>query len=129
MTVIDAGVVVEALIDDGELGRAARGALTGRCSAPELVDLEVGAVLRRLVLAGRLSERRAGSAVQDLHDLPLERVSHRPLLERCWALRGSVRFYDAVYVALAELLAVPLVTTDARLAAAPGPHCAFVLVG
>ena len=129
MTVIDAGVLVAALVDEGPQGEAARAALEQPCSAPEIVDLEVGAVLRRLVLTGRVTARRAGAAVHDLHDLPVERASHRPLLERCWALRGSVSFYDAAYVALAELLGVPLVTTDARLASAPGPRCAFVLVG
>jgi predicted nucleic acid-binding protein len=128
VTVVDAGVAVEALISDNELGKAARRALREPCTAPELIDIEVGSALRRLVLAGRLSERRARLALHDLHDLPLVRSPHRPLLPRCWALRGSVTFYDAAYVALAELLAVPLVTTDGRLAAAPGPRCEFALL-
>lgn len=128
MTVVDAGVIVEALIADSDLGRAARGALSGRSTAPELVDLEVGSALRRLVLAKRLTARRAGAALQDLHELPIHRAPHRPLLDRCWSLRGSITFYDAAYVALAELLAVPLVTTDARLAAASGPRCSFELL-
>ena len=128
MTVIDAGVVVEALISDNDLGQAARGALSARCTAPELVDLEVGATLRRLVLARRLTARRASAAVQDLYDLPLQRASHRPLLDRCWALRDSVTFYDAAYLALAELLGVPLVTTDSRLSRAPGLRCQVLVI-
>lgn len=128
MTVVDAGVAVEALISDTELGQAARRAFREPCRAPELIDIEVGSALRRLVLAGRLSERRARLALHDLGDLPLVRAPHRPLLPRCWALRGSVTFYDAAYVALAELLAVPLVTTDRRLTAAAGPRCRFVVL-
>jgi predicted nucleic acid-binding protein len=31
--------------------------------------------------------------------------------------------YDAAYVALAELIDVPLLTADAKLAATPGPTC------
>lgn len=31
--------------------------------------------------------------------------------------------YDATYVALAELVDVPLLTADAKLAASPGPTC------
>ena len=36
--------------------------------------------------------------------------------------------YDAAYVALAEALAVVLVTADAILARAPGSHCAIELL-
>jgi predicted nucleic acid-binding protein len=37
-----------------------------------------------------------------------------------WALRHNLTTYDASYLALAEALDVPLVTTDAALAAVPG---------
>jgi predicted nucleic acid-binding protein len=37
-----------------------------------------------------------------------------------WALRHNMTAYDAAFVVLAETLAVPLVTCDARLARAPG---------
>ena len=36
--------------------------------------------------------------------------------------------YDAVYVALAEALAVPLITCDARLASAPGHSAVIELI-
>jgi predicted nucleic acid-binding protein len=128
VTVVDAGVVVAALVVDTELGIRAREAMGSRLSAPELIDLEVGSALRRLTLDGRLTAHRAKAALEDLHDLPLTRVSHRPLLARCWELRGSVTFYDSSYVALAEALSVPLLTTDARLARASGPRCTISLV-
>jgi predicted nucleic acid-binding protein len=35
-------------------------------------------------------------------------------------MRGAVTAYDALYLALAEGLRSPLLTTDARLANAPG---------
>ncbi len=59
----------------------------------------------------------------DLRDWPGDRFSHQPLLDRVWELRGSVRAWDGFYVALAEALQATLVTSDARLAAAPGPRC------
>ena len=51
---------------------------------------------------------------------------HHKLAARAWELRGSVTYYDASYVALAELLDAPLVTLDRRLAQAHGPRCAFL---
>jgi predicted nucleic acid-binding protein len=41
-----------------------------------------------------------------------------------WELRHNLSAYDATYVALAEVLAATsLLTTDARLAIAPGITC------
>ncbi|MCU4186415.1 type II toxin-antitoxin system VapC family toxin [Acidiferrimicrobium sp. IK] len=122
--VVDASVLSSALADDGADGDRARERLRGgRLAAPEIVDLEVCSVFRRLVLAGRLPLRRAELAVSDLVDLPVRRVPHRGLLGRCWALRDNLSIYDASYVALAEQLEATLVTADTRLAAAAGLRC------
>lgn len=86
--------------------------------APELVDAEVGHVLRREERRGDLDEDDAGEALWQLDQLPVERVSHEMLLRSAWELRHNVTFYDALYVALAEMLDEPLVTFDARLARA-----------
>ncbi len=51
-----------------------------------------------------------------------------PLAERAWTLRHNLSFYDALYVALADRLDVPLLTGDARLARAPGLPCEIELV-
>ena len=59
----------------------------------------------------------------DLRELPVERVPHRHLMERCWELRANVTTYDAFYVALAEALGAPLVTADRKLANAAGVRC------
>jgi predicted nucleic acid-binding protein len=124
--VVDAGVLVTALADDGPDGDLCRGRLTGqKLAAPHLVDVEVGSALRRLVRGGGVPERRARLALADLADLPVERAPAVPLLPRCWELRENVTFYDAAYVALAELLDVPLLTADERLPRASGPRCAI----
>ncbi len=52
-----------------------------------------------------------------------------PFLARIWTLRQNVTAYDAVYLALAETLPAPLITCDARLAAAPGHQAAVELFG
>jgi len=124
LIVTDASAVVLALGQDGPAGDPARERLDGeRLAAPELLDVEVTAAWRRHEAAGRLDSRRAALARSDLRRLPVERVSHRLLMERCWELRDNVTVYDAVYVALAELLDAPLVTADGKLAKAPGIRC------
>lgn len=129
MIVVDASVVAGALIDDESEGASLRDRLRGiQMTAPELLDVEVLSVIRRLVSAGQVTEARAEQAAGDLFDLPVERASHRPLITRCWQLRNSLSPYDAAYVALAEALDTTLLTADERLAQAPGPTCRFEVV-
>jgi predicted nucleic acid-binding protein len=122
MPVVDASVVVAYLA-----GGEARGGVRQRLLssgqplwAPQLIDAEVGHVLRRAALAGELKAARGQSALADLAELPLRRSGHLGLLERAWSLRRNVSFYDALYVALAERLEMPLLTLDRRLAGSPG---------
>lgn len=129
MIVVDASVLAPALADDGADGDQARARLRGEVlTAPELIDLEVPSVLRRLLRTGRMPARRADLALSDLLALPLQRVSHRALLRRCWSLRENLTTYDAAYIALAEMLDLVLVTSDARLARAPGVQCDMELL-
>jgi predicted nucleic acid-binding protein len=124
--VIDASALAPALADDGRDGDTARARLRGHSLiAPELIDLETASVIRGRLRAGHLDARRAELALTDLVELPLRRVSHRPLLARCWELRENLTVYDAAYVAVAELLDAVLVTADTRLARAPGVRCQF----
>lgn len=96
--------------------------------APHLVDVEVAQAIRRYVLSGQLSEERGRVALQGLADLDLERHPHRLFLPRIWALRENLTAYDAAYVALAEVLDAPLVTSDRRLAKAPGTRAKIELL-
>jgi len=127
--VVDASVLAAALIDDGEHGEVVRGRLRGEVvCGPELLDLEVLSVLRGRTAAGHLLRSRARQALDDLGQLPIRRCSHIPFLGRCWELRDNLTVYDAAYVALAELLDVPLVTADVRLSRATGPRCRIELL-
>lgn len=124
MIVVDASCLTEVLIG-GPGAETIRHRLTldRDHAAPHVIDVEVFGVIRRELLRNRLDATAAGQAVEDLRQWPGERFSHRPLLDRGWQLRDSVRGWDAMYVALAEALDAVLLTTDRRLAAARGPTC------
>jgi len=124
MLVVDASCLYE-LVVGSEGAEAVRLRLAADVdhAAPHIVDVEVFGVVRREHLRGALDRTAAALAVEALAEWPGERFSHRPLLSRAWELRQTVRGWDAMYVALAEALDAPLLTTDARLAAAHGPTC------
>ena len=93
--------------------------------APHLLDVEVLSALRRVVVTGQASIARAGQAVEDLLDLPLERYSHEVLAVKVWELRDNFSAYDATSLALAEALetgGAPLLTADVRFARAARTH-------
>lgn len=97
--------------------------------APHLIDAEVGAVLRRHVLAGALAARDARTLLDESATLVDERYETSPSLRAAaWALHDRVSFYDALYVALAQALDLPLLTADAGLARSPKLPCALELV-
>jgi predicted nucleic acid-binding protein len=119
--VLDASALVELLLVS-KRGRRIGERIFGTgetLHAPELIDVEVAQVLRRFARDATLSVARAEEALADLGQLRLERYPHLPLLGRAWELRENLTAYDAVYVALAELLEAPLLTCDAALARAP----------
>ena len=125
MIVIDASVLANVIGDDGHDGRRARSEVRriGALAAPDLVDVESVAVLRKRWLAGTMSAPRFATAVRDLESLDVDRYPTLPLMQRAYELRANVTPYDAAYVALAEVLACELLTGDQRLAGAPGPRC------
>ena len=126
--VVDASVLVAALVDSGREGKWAESVVAeGHLAGPELALAEVSNVLRRLERAGQISRLEAASAHGDLLRLDIELFPFAPFAERVWALRGNLTSYDAWYVALAEVLDCPLVTLDRKLDRASGPTCEIVV--
>jgi predicted nucleic acid-binding protein len=125
LIVLDASILVNVIADDGADGRRARREVrsAGELAAPDLVDVETVAVLRKRWVAGTISEGRFAEAIDDLEAIELERYPTLPLMRRSYDLRANVTAYDATYVALAEALDCELLTGDRRLARAPGPRC------
>lgn len=122
MLVLDASSAVDFLLSVGASERIEKrvGRPGETMHAPHVIDLEVIQTLRRLVRSGQVSRDRSSAVLEDLADLPLTRYSHVALADRIWELRENVSAFDGAYVALAEALDAPLVTSDAALARAPG---------
>lgn len=126
--IIDASMVVAALVDSGRDGRWAEALLVSdSLTAPHLLTAEASNILRRSALAGAISPEQASLAHADLLDLRVELFPYAPFASRIWELRENVTCYDAWYVAVAEALSAPLATLDIRPTKAPGPHCRFLV--
>jgi predicted nucleic acid-binding protein len=118
MVVIGGSALVVAVVDTTDRGRRARAALADGAVAPHLVDAEVGQAVRGLVLRRLLDEDAAVRSIATAEHLVQERFPHPPLRSAAWSLQANVSFYDALYIALAAKLELPLVTADAKLATA-----------
>ena len=120
MTIVpDASVAVELLLRTplGEnLARRLKGATL---VAPALIDCEVLAVLRKLVLRKEVRNDRAITALDDLSLWQVRRLAGTDLLREAWSLRHNVSAYDAFYVAAARLYDAQVLTVDGPLARAP----------
>ena len=96
---------------------------------PHLIDSAVTNALRGLVLGHRLDAKLAEQALAGLQRAELTRHPAASLTSKVWQLRTNLSAYDALYVALAERLDCPLLTSDARIARAAGPRCAIEVLG
>ena len=128
--VVDASALAFSLLGSSPRHRSVRQRLADEsCHAPHLLDAEIGNVLRRRVLRGELHAPDAQAlllAASPLIDHRYEMVGS--LGQAAWALRENLSFYDALYVALAQALSVPLLTGDGRLSRAPALPCAVELM-
>lgn len=125
MIVLDASAAVAALLNDGD---ARTLVASESVHAPHLIDAEVASALRRLVRVGTVNADDGLRCVETWSHLAVIRYAAATLLQRTWELRERVSAYDAMYVALAELLNCALVTADARLSRAPGLRCPVTVV-
>lgn len=130
MIVLDASAAIEWLLQSPTGAKIDQRIFSASQSlhAPHLLDVEVAQVLLRYVRDRMITARRGQEALEDLADVRLSRYPHDFLVPRIWQLRATLTAYDAAYVALAEVLDAPLVTCDAKIAAASGHHAQVEVV-
>lgn len=116
MIVLDNSALVEALVAQSPSQTLLTMISTEQVHVPHLLDYEFNNTLRGLVLGKKISSPRAEGARLVKQSLPLTRHTDQVTGGRAWDLRGNLNCYDATYVALAEILDCPLVTTDEKIA-------------
>lgn len=120
--VADASALLQAWLDpDADALRLRLG--TGTLHAPDILPFEIANVLRRQRNNGILPASRADEAFEGLRANPVQYWPSRVVADRVWELGANATSYDASYIALAEMLDVPLLTHDAKLARVPGIRC------
>lgn len=126
MIVVDASALVRSLTDDRELGNKARAtlALHEEWVAPSHLPAEFMHALRGMVMGEKIELDRAEWAVREYFDLGIRLIEpDAAVFDRVWKLRHNLTAYDALYVAIAEQLGYPLLTSDARIEASGVAHC------
>lgn len=94
---------------------------------PDLFLVETYHALRGMLIGKVISEERAEIGRTLIDQMPTVATSTFELRSRTWSLRHNFTCYDASYIALAEALDAPLITTDSKLDA-PRLHSAAVEV-
>jgi predicted nucleic acid-binding protein len=89
-----------------------------RLLVPNLFWPEIGNILWKAVRQGRLSRASAEEAITALQERRFATAPTAPLLGDAFAIAAAHErtVYDCIYVALAVLANMPLVTADERLA-------------
>jgi predicted nucleic acid-binding protein len=122
--VVDCSIIVR-LLASREGDDLLRQRLARAVHAPALIEAEVSSVVRGLAIAGaprQITAVRARQMLADYAGLRIVRHPMQPLQDRVFELRHNLTAYDAMYVALAETLHLPLLTDDGKFASTPGHH-------
>lgn len=132
MIVIDCSSLVHFLLDHGKTGTAIRerAGLADTLAAPGLLDYEITSAAFGLARGRRggkpkITEKEAVKAITDYRALAVDLHPTLVLWQRVRELSNNLSVYDAHYVALAESLGVPLITSDVRIERSGAARCAI----
>jgi predicted nucleic acid-binding protein len=131
LTVIDCSAMVELLAARSATGDAIanRLARTHSVHAPYVLDAEIVSSLLGLIRGQKITEQEADDAIRNYRAFPIDQHDVLPLWSRIKILYANLSGYSAQYVALAEALDMPLITTDARIKRSRAAHCSVEVFG
>ena len=122
MIVLDASALIDAVLDQPTAVWVLDEIADEEVCAPAHQPAEVLSALARLVRAAQVDLESARDALDEALALPQRFMTPTARHVRlAFALRDRIRVVDGLYVALADELDCPLVTTDRRLAVADAP--------
>jgi predicted nucleic acid-binding protein len=129
MIVVDASVLIHILLDAAvepqiiDRLESANGLL-----APYFIDLEVINGIRKQLFLKKIRPQQADAAIDDFQSFTIDRRSTHEFNSRIWELRSNLTPYDAAYVTLAEMVDLPLITRDGKIAKVKGLRTPIILV-
>ncbi len=122
MIVLDASALVEVVVDQPNAAWVLEQITEEEITAPAHQPAEILSAIARLVRSAVLAPSAARDALEEAPALPQRLVSPTTAhVRRAFTLRERIRVVDGLYVALADELGCPLVTTDPRMAGADAP--------
>ncbi|MGO4301250.1 type II toxin-antitoxin system VapC family toxin [Leifsonia sp. RAF41] len=122
--VVDCSAFVELLTTEGLIAFEDNAELADCILvAPHLLDPEFLSAVRRQAMARPQQNSDWERVILAFYQLDIMRMEHEPLWAEAWRWRDNLTAYDAMYVALAHLLELPLVTADERLASVAARWC------
>ncbi|MBS1905036.1 MAG: PIN domain-containing protein [Actinobacteria bacterium] len=130
MIVLDASAIVELITDARGLAEGVRRTIDGDTDwvIPGHTVAEVANALRGIARGTGAPAETHRMWIAALARFEFDERSVVPLLSRIVEMSANANAYDAAYIALGEALGVPVLTTDAKLAAIPGRRTRVFIV-
>lgn len=126
MIVLDTSAWVDLAVDEAAASLVDAMRASGHWMVPEHFRAEAMNAIRGLWLGRKITADTFDEATSQLIAADLDVWPTAPLLPRIQQLADNANAYDAAYVALAEELGCPLVSSDAKFARIPGIRCRVV---
>ncbi|UGY93062.1 type II toxin-antitoxin system VapC family toxin [Streptomyces gobiensis] len=127
MIVIDCSSLVHFLLGRSPVATKIRERIAQEdiLAAPGLIDYEITSAVFGLARGRnpKITAREAVKAIGDFNSLAIDRHATLVLWERVRKLSDNLSTYDAHYVALAETLGAPLITSDDKIRKAGAARC------